>query len=188
MQYKPGRLLLIQCCGTRCRGVGWAHAEIVSRGHTGLSASHHAAGFGRELSRTGNNRQAVFFVEEDRTFYIETLREQCERSGLAVEAYCLMDNHVHIVAVPAGEASLAKALGRTNLYYTRYVNRLHGPSGQAPSREASAARACGRGGSSPARWTRRTSGRRWCRPSAARFGRRWFAARGFTPGRALPPT
>ena len=81
------------------------------------------------ITQRGNNRQAVFFVEEDRTFYIETLRDQCERFGLAVEAYCLMDNHVHIVAVPAGEESLAKAVGRTNLYYTRYVNRVHGRSG-----------------------------------------------------------
>ena len=60
---------------------------------------------------------------------IETLREQCERFGLAVEAYCLMDNHVHLIGVPAEEESLAKAVGRTNLYYTRYVNRLHGRSG-----------------------------------------------------------
>jgi len=81
------------------------------------------------ITQRGNNRQPVFLVEEDRTFYIETLREQCERFGLAVEAYCLMDNHVHIVAVPAGEESLAKAVGRTNLYYTRYVNRVHGRSG-----------------------------------------------------------
>ena len=40
-----------------------------------------------------------------------------------------MDNHVHLVAVPAGDQSLAKAVGRTNLHYTRTINRLHGRSG-----------------------------------------------------------
>ncbi len=81
------------------------------------------------ITQRGNNRQEVFFIEEDRTFYLETLREQCERFSLAIQAYCLMDDHVHLVATPAREESLAKAVGRTNLYYTRYINRLHGRSG-----------------------------------------------------------
>ena len=88
------------------------------------------------ITQRGNNRQVedapwreVFFVEEDRTFYLDTLRQQCERFGLAVQAYCLMDNHVHLIGVPAGEESLAKAVGRTNLYYTRTINRVHGRSG-----------------------------------------------------------
>ena len=34
-------------------------------------------------TQRGNNRQAVFVVVEDRRFYLETLREQCERFGLA---------------------------------------------------------------------------------------------------------
>jgi len=77
----------------------------------------------------GNNRQDVFFTDDDRACYLELLREQSEKFGLRVEGYCLMVNHLHLVATPRGEQSLAKAVGRTNLYYTRYVNRLHGRSG-----------------------------------------------------------
>ena len=77
----------------------------------------------------GNNRQDVFFVDADREYYLELLQEQSERFGLRVEAYCLMTNHVHLVATPRKEDSLAKAVGRTNLYYTRFVNRLHGRCG-----------------------------------------------------------
>jgi putative transposase len=81
------------------------------------------------VAQRGNNRQDVFFVDDDRRFYLETLREQSERFGLAVTAYCLMSNHVHLVCTPRRDDSLAKAVGRTNLYYARYVNRLHGRVG-----------------------------------------------------------
>lgn len=40
-----------------------------------------------------------------------------------------MTNHVHLVATPHREESLAKAVGRTHFLYTQYVNRLHGRSG-----------------------------------------------------------
>ena len=56
-------------------------------------------------------------------------RRQAERFGLAVQAYCLMTNHLHPIATPRAQDSLAKGVGRTNLYYTRYVNGLHGRSG-----------------------------------------------------------
>ena len=81
------------------------------------------------VTQRGNNRQAVFFTDDDRRFYLATLAEQCDRFGLRVDAYCLMDNHVHLVATPSRHDSLSKAVGRTHLYYTRYVNRLHGRGG-----------------------------------------------------------
>ena len=48
---------------------------------------------------------------------------------MAVEGYCLMANHVHLIATPAAPDSLAKAVGRTHWLYTQYVNRLHGRCG-----------------------------------------------------------
>ena len=81
------------------------------------------------ITQRGNNRQDVFFVDEDREVYLSILREQCSRFGLAVLGYCLMTNHVHLVAVPSRADSLAKAIGRAHFHYTQYVNRLHGRSG-----------------------------------------------------------
>ena len=40
-----------------------------------------------------------------------------------------MDNHVHLIATPADEESLARAVGRTHFLYTQYINRFHGRSG-----------------------------------------------------------
>jgi len=81
------------------------------------------------ITQRGNNRQDVFFVDDDRRAYLEILREQSERFGLTVSGYCLMTNHVHLIATPAGPESLAKAVGRTHWLYTQHVNRLHGRSG-----------------------------------------------------------
>ena len=61
--------------------------------------------------------------------YLGFLKAQCERERLKVLAYCLMTNHVHLVATPEKSESLAQAVGRTDFLYTQYVNRLHGRSG-----------------------------------------------------------
>jgi len=49
------------------------------------------------------------------------LKEQSERFGLRVDAYCLMGNHVHLVATPRKEDSLAKAVGRRKTRLTKLV-------------------------------------------------------------------
>jgi putative transposase len=86
-------------------------------------------GIPHHVTQRGNNRQDVFFVDEDRRVYLGLLRASAERWGLQVLGYCLMTNHVHTVAVPTAENSLAKAVGRTHFVYTQYVNRLHGRVG-----------------------------------------------------------
>jgi putative transposase len=86
-------------------------------------------GLPHHITQRGNNRQDVFFVEDDRRTYLGLLREQAERFGLEVVGYCLMGNHVHLVATPSEEESLARAVGRAHFLYTQYVNRLHGRSG-----------------------------------------------------------
>jgi putative transposase len=81
------------------------------------------------VTQRGNNRQAVFFTDDDRLRYLELLAEQSKRHGLAIRGYCLMTNHVHLVVVPDETSSLAKALAAVHLRYTQYINRLHGRSG-----------------------------------------------------------
>jgi len=68
-------------------------------------------------------------AEEDRRVYLELLQEQAQKYGLEILAYCLMTNHVHLVAIPHEEEALAQAIGRTHFRYTQYVNRFHRRSG-----------------------------------------------------------
>jgi putative transposase len=86
-------------------------------------------GVPHHVTQRGNDRQDVFFVDDDRRMYLDLLERQAEHYGLDVLGYCLMPNHVHLVAVPRREDSLAKAVGRTHFLYTQYLHRLHGRSG-----------------------------------------------------------
>jgi putative transposase len=81
------------------------------------------------VTQRGNNRQAVFFADDDRRAYLALLKQRCQVHGLQILGYCLMTNHVHLIAVPQTEDALAKAIGRTHYLYTQYINRLHGRSG-----------------------------------------------------------
>ena len=85
-------------------------------------ASHH-------ITQRGNNRQAVFFSTRDCLAYLDFLKEYSSRFNFRVEGYCLMPNHVHVVGVPESEDSLAAAIGRTHLQYSRNLNRTRGRSG-----------------------------------------------------------
>jgi len=81
------------------------------------------------VTQRGNNRQEVFFVDADRHAYLQILAEECSTENVVLLGYCLMSNHIHLIATPAKVASLARAVGRTHWRYTQYVNRLHGRSG-----------------------------------------------------------
>lgn len=89
-----------------------------------------ATHYPHHITQRGNNRTDVFFDDADKIFYLNTLKGYCERYNVEVWAYCLMDNHVHILAVPLEEESLSQCIGRTNLIYTQYVNRRYNRSGR----------------------------------------------------------
>jgi putative transposase len=88
-----------------------------------------AVGCAHHITQRGNNRQDVFFVDQDRQAYLRILAEQAAKYGLEVLGYCLMSNHVHLVAIPHEADALAKGIGRTHFRYSQYINRLHQRSG-----------------------------------------------------------
>lgn len=89
-----------------------------------------APGYPHHITQRGNNRTGVFFDDEDRQTYLTLLAGYAEKHALQVLAYCLMPNHVHILAVPDSEASLARGIGLTNQVYTQYLNRKLDQSGR----------------------------------------------------------
>lgn len=78
------------------------------------------------IVQRGNRRQQVFFSDQDKTAYLNILKEQCQRFGVSVWSYCLMDNHVHFVAVPENKEALANAFGQAHRHYTRMINFREG--------------------------------------------------------------
>ena len=81
------------------------------------------------VTQRGNRRQTVFFDDADRQLYLDLLRRYCSRYEVAVTGYCLMSNHVHVLAVPTRESSLARAFGRTHNDYARWQNARRADTG-----------------------------------------------------------
>ena len=67
--------------------------------------------------------------DQDRALYFDLLQEYALRFKLPIEGYCLMSNHVHLVAVPHRDDSLARALGRTHNDYARLIHIRRRESG-----------------------------------------------------------
>ena len=74
------------------------------------------------IVQRGNRRQKTFFGDRDYEAYLKLLQGHCQKSNLEILVYCLMPNHVHMIAVPGEKNSLADAIGKTHLKYTRMIN------------------------------------------------------------------
>jgi len=85
-----------------------------------------AAGYPHHVTQRGNRRQQTFFNDEDYAVYLELLSEWTRKHNVAVWAYCLMPNHVHLIAVPETQDGLARAIGEAHRRYTRRINFREG--------------------------------------------------------------
>ena len=85
-----------------------------------------AAGVPLHVTQRGNRRQPTFFGDADYQLYRGLLAQWCLRCDVAVWAWCLMPNHVHLLLLPADEVGLRRALGETHRRYTQAVNRRQG--------------------------------------------------------------
>ena len=74
------------------------------------------------ITQRGNGKQNVFANDKDREVYLKAFFDYASRYSLRVWGYCLMSNHVHFVAVPENQQSLARVFGRTHADYARYAN------------------------------------------------------------------
>ena len=81
-----------------------------------------APGIPHHITQRGTNRQLVFLTQRDRRVYLDLLRTNAEPAGVRILAYCLMPNHIHLVAIPEEPDSLAIALRRTHGRYAQYFN------------------------------------------------------------------
>lgn len=72
----------------------------------------------------GNRREPIFRDDTDRSFFIETLGQACERTGWKVHAWVLMSNHYHLM-VETPEANLVEGMKWLQNTYTRRFNGRH---------------------------------------------------------------
>lgn len=79
-------------------------------------------GIPHHITQRGNRRLETFFSESDYREYLYLMAEWCNRCKVQIWAYCLMPNHVHLIAVPESEDGLHRAIGEAHRRYTRYIN------------------------------------------------------------------
>lgn len=79
-------------------------------------------GIPHHITQRGNRRLETFFAESDYLEYLYLMAEWCNRCKVQIWAYCLMPNHVHLIAVPESEDGLSRAIGEAHRRYTRYIN------------------------------------------------------------------
>ncbi|MEW5980395.1 MAG: transposase, partial [Acidobacteriota bacterium] len=81
-----------------------------------------APGVPHHVTQRGNRRQQTFFCDDDYREYIALVSEWCAKHCVRIWAWCLMPNHVHLIAVPSSPESLARAIGEAHRRYTRRIN------------------------------------------------------------------
>jgi REP element-mobilizing transposase RayT len=86
-----------------------------------------ADGYHHVMNR-GIDHADVFFDDSDRVEIGQRLADVCERFGIRTLAYCLMDNHFHVL-VYCPDGGLSDAMQRLSSMYTRHVNDRLGRDG-----------------------------------------------------------
>ncbi|MFC2251318.1 transposase [Labrys portucalensis] len=79
-------------------------------------------GFAHHVTQRGNRRERVFFCDEDYRAYLDLLKIYAPKSGTRLIAWCLMPNHVHLLAIPTEPDGLRAMLGETHRRYTARIN------------------------------------------------------------------
>jgi putative transposase len=77
----------------------------------------------------GNNRQAVFFDDNDYRVYLDWLADAASQHGCLVHAYVLMTNHIHLLMTPATDQSISAALQALGRRFVPYINHSYQRTG-----------------------------------------------------------
>jgi len=87
------------------------------------------AGVPQHIIQRCNNRQVCFFEDQDYKVYLVKLLEFSKKYQVAVHAFVLMTNHVHILATPSIDTGVSQMMQSLGRYYVRYINVKYRRSG-----------------------------------------------------------
>ena len=77
----------------------------------------------------GHNRNACFRDDTDRMVYLATVADLLRNNAVALHAYCLMTNHVHMLFTPGTEGACATLMRNLGQRYAQYFNRRYDRTG-----------------------------------------------------------
>ena len=80
-------------------------------------------GIPHHVTQRGNRREQTFFEDGDFSLYLDLLADAAGRAGVEIWAYCLMPNHVHLIAIPSDEDGLRRCFRYVHRPYTGHITR-----------------------------------------------------------------
>lgn len=90
---------------------------------------HCPAGLPIHVVQRGNNRQICFTSNADMAAYLNWLQEAAKTYDVAVHAWVLMTNHVHLLMTPGDDDAVSMCMQYLGRYYVRYFNFRYGRTG-----------------------------------------------------------
>ncbi|MEK6581810.1 MAG: transposase [Nitrospirota bacterium] len=76
------------------------------------------------VTSRGNERKNIFKDDEDRSLFLDTIKKVNEKHNWLCHAYCLMNNHYHLV-IETPDGNLSKGMRQLNGVYTQAFNKRH---------------------------------------------------------------
>ena len=86
-------------------------------------------GVPEHVIQRGNNRQVIFAGDGDMKAYVTWLKEYADKFYVAIHAWVLMTNHVHILCTPNRQFSVSQMMQALGRRYVQYFNRRYNRSG-----------------------------------------------------------
>ena len=86
-------------------------------------------GVPQHIIQRGNNRQVCFASGEDMAAYVSWLKEYARKYQVAIHAWVLMTNHIHLLVTPHSEGAISQMMQAVGRQYVRYFNSSYQRSG-----------------------------------------------------------
>ena len=83
----------------------------------------------QHVIQRGNNREACFYDEADYKAYLSFLKDAADKNNVAVHAFVLMTNHVHLLLTPSDERGVSRLMQAQGRKYVQYFNHTYERTG-----------------------------------------------------------
>ena len=80
------------------------------------------------VTSRGNERKAIYKDDSDRSRFLDVLHNVNKKYNVICHAYCLMDNHYHLI-IETPDGNLSKGMRQLNGVYTKVFNKKHKRAG-----------------------------------------------------------
>jgi putative transposase len=90
---------------------------------------HFVPGYPAHLVHRGNNRQDIFHCDGDFRFLWKCLKESSQDFEVAVHAYVMMSNHIHLLVTPRDASAVSKTMHCAARRYAGYYNNRYARTG-----------------------------------------------------------